>query len=442
MLSRRRFLEGTAALAFPLGYPLVGRARKPRKPPRLRSIRTTDLLHVGAQMVTITRTPPVGGGGEPLVYPPTTSPLLWVPTNSDPRPGYLAEITDSTWGTKIRRITNTDQWKNNYPKHQSWNANSTVIYLGNGKRFLDGNTYADLNKVWPGGVEYPVWSNVDPNRMWGCKDNVNVIKRFDYSTLIWVTHHTFAGKGHMSLGEYEGNINDADTRVALIFNTTVRTGGGSWGVLVYDPVNDAEISSRTLGPGGANEPNNCMISRSGDYVVVQHGANGSGAGQGTWVYDAATMAPIRQIVTTRPHADMGRDINGNDIYVHMEGSGGCRVHRLSNGASVDIFGGLPISQLDSGHVSCTNYERPGWAYLSSNTRTTGDEGSDQFVAVKTDGSGEIQVFAFGHAEGLGTYQFSPHMAASRDGARVIFGSTWGPPGGSNPMYCFVAGMTT
>lgn len=375
-----------------------------------------------------------------MAHPPIRT-VSYIPTPGQARPGYLSEITDAVAGTRVKRITGTHLQSNSYPKRQPWNKNGTVIFLnaGNPKLFLDGTTYVNLNKTWPGGVEYPIWSNVDSNRMWGCSDNQNVIRRFNYSTLTWTVHHTFAGKGHISLGEYEGNISDDDTRIALIFKTTVRSGSGNWGVLVYDPVNDVEISSRTFGAGSTWEPNNCMISRSGAYVVVNHGTAGTGANQGVWAYDSATMAPIRQIMTTQRHADMGKDINGNDIYVHMGGSGGCRVHRLSNGTSVDIFGGAPITQLDSGHVSCTNYDRPGWAYLSSNIRTTGDEGSDWICAVKTDGSGQVELYAMGHGLGNGDYNNSPHMAANRTGDVVMWRSYWdGSP--TSQVFSFIAYM--
>ena len=371
----------------------------------------------------------------PGTYPPETS-LTWIPTPSEARPGYLAEITQAVTGMKIRRISNVNLRTNAYPKQQPWNADNSRIFLGNGFRMLNATTYADLgDSVRPFGVEYPVWSNVNPDYMYGCSEGANVLKRFSVAGNAWSTRHTFSGKGHLSLGDYEGNISDDDTRIALIYNT-LSNQSGTWGVLVYDPVNDVEISSIAIGTGSASHPNNCMISRSGAYVVIQHGAGGTGTSQGTWLYDSATLTRIRQISATRPHADMGKDASSNDIYVHEEGPGGLTSHRLSNGATVDLLPSGTI--LDAGHVSCTNYDRPGYAYISSNTRSTGSKGSDQMIAVKTDGSQVVEVYALAHAAGDSTYDQAPHMAASRDGSKVLFRSNW--DGGD--ILAYVAGRAT
>ncbi len=362
------------------------------------------------------------------LYPPDTFPSTYVATNNDPMPGYLQEITDSTWGTKIKRISNTTH-RNSYPKQQPWNKDGTRMFLGYGFRLLDGNTYVDLgDSVRPYGVEYPVWSNVNSDRMWGCSENQPYLKRFSVASNSWSTHHTFAGKGHISLGDYEGNISDTDNAIALIYNT-VAGGSGTWGVVTYNPLTNVELASRNIGTGELNHPNNCQVSRSGVYTIIEHGDNGTGPNQGTWLYDTATLTPIRRIATDRPHADNGRDAAGNDIFVYV-GAGGVRSHRLDNGADILLIGGI----YGAGHVSCTNYERPGWAYLSSNYRSVCIAGSDQLAAVKTDGSGIVQVFGFAHAAGDQNYDRAPHMAASRDGSRVAFGSNWG----GATMYGFVA----
>lgn len=356
-------------------------------------------------------------------FPPETT-LSYTPTGTDPMPGLYVTIPVSEYGgtTEVTRITNAHLRTNSYPPRQPWNLNQDRIFLNQGWRLLDGTTYADLGTV-PFGVEYPIWSNTDRDKMYGCSYQQNVIKRLSLASPTWQVIHTFAGKGWLDLGGGEGNCSDNDV-FALIYNT-VADGTGTWGVVVYDAIADVEVAQFAIGRGAGNQPNNCCISRSGQFVVIEHGTGGTGINQGTQLYEVVgnSLVRLRQIVTTRPHRDMGKDAAGRDILVYMEGPNGVSSQVLATGQVIDLFpagGGV----MDGGHVSCTNYNLPGWAYLSSNTRTAGVLGSDDWIAVKTDGSGTIRRFMKGHNPMTPNYDASPHMAASRDGLRIMGRTNW------------------
>lgn len=377
--------------------------------------------------IAVTPTPPPVSGD----YPADTT-LSYVALNADGDPGYLVEGTDSTWGTKYRRITNVTPRRNLYPKQMVENLDGSILFLGFGFRFLDGNSYADLGQHATG-VEYPVWSNVNRDYMYGCSDGQNVLKRFSVAANAWSVRHTFVSYGHLSLGNYEGNISATDTRIALIYNTNAaRT--GTWGVVIYDPVNDAVISSLAIGTGAASEPNNCNISRSGAYVTVQHGADGGGTFQGTRLYNSADFSFVRAIQgagQARSHGDMLRDASHADIYVYAK-SNNAVSHRLSDGTETTLLpAGNALIAGASGHVSGQAIDRDGWVYLSgSGTNTTA--GRDQLIAAKTDGSQTVEVFGFAHCA-----PSEPLMAPNRAGTKVFYGR---PVSGS--MFGWVAGMAT
>jgi hypothetical protein len=357
--------------------------------------------------------------------------LSYVATNADAMPGYLATITDSTWGTEIRRISNTANRRNLYARHQSWNKGQTLIYLSGGSMIVNATTYAEVGSI---GVDadMPVWSNINPDYMYGSRVTTNTFRRWSISGASNTTVHTFGGYARTSIGNYEGNLSDND-RVALLVNTIV-DGSGTWSVLVYDIPNDTIISTLVIGAG--NEPNNCCMSRSGNFVIIEHGQEGSGTFQGTRLYNAANMSSVRQISTGRPHADAGKNAAGQDIFVYEGGAGGASVHVLATGQDYDLFPGS-INQLDSGHISGCPYERPGYVIMTSNTSST-SAGNDQIVAVKTDGTGTVEPFGFTHSNGTGDYDSSPHGSSNRTGTIVIWGSDWG---GAN-VYAFVAGTDT
>ncbi len=380
-----------------------------------------------------------GGSGSTAGFPPqfTGTQHLNPSSNTDPMPGYLSEITDSTWGTKIMRVTNVDGWRNNYAVHQSWNLDqSKMMFPGYGGRILNGTTYADLGGMNLGGYAFPCWSNTNADWAYGVSYSNNTVGRWSASSNSWTTIHTFGSYDYLDLGGYAGNVADND-RISFMYYQ-----GSTVGVVVYDAVNDAVISSRSFGTGDALTT--CQMSRSGNYVMVGHGSDGNGSNQGTWLYNASDFSTVRQLAYGRPHADMGQDASGNDIFVYCaidagppSNTGYVDSHRLLDGSITHL---TEINDWFSvGHVSCTNYDRPGWAYLSSggNLLATG-AGNGQVVAFRTDGSTVNEVFGWHHNGSDTNYDSQPFWSASRDGLRGVFGGKWGN-GGLTIGYSFVAG---
>jgi hypothetical protein len=361
--------------------------------------------------------PPTGGS-----YPPDST-LKVTPPNSDARPSYLQIRTDSTYGTKVIRVSDTDQWKNEYPRIQAWSKDEQYVALmwGSGRRLLNGSTYADVGRV-PDGTGNQGWSNVAPHRMYGVSGHDGNIMQWEPGQSNWTVVGTIPYPD-LYFGNYEGGIALNDW-VALSSGTTV---------IVYDLANRRVVSTRNVASG----LDNCDISPSGKYVVVDNG--------GTYLYDALTMNPIRQLkYKGMPngfgHQDLGLDAAGNDVIVYVNPDGnGVNCQRLDTGADVYVVGGIA----GVCHVSATNYERPGWCLISSNSNYPGAEGWDQVFAAKLDGSLTVEVFARMHNENPATHQQydkSPHASFSRKGDKAIFGSVWSDSA-SSPTFCYVAGMS-
>lgn len=348
-------------------------------------------------------------------------------------PGYLVKTAEPTWGTQYVRATNTPSRRHFYARYQAWNFDSTLIYLDPPGvypgRMIDGTTYADIGSF--SGLSNGFWCNTE-NRMYGVDGGgANLLYQQTVTSagaLIGTTvKHTF-GVGYTAWiggnsASWEGGISD-DDRFICITLTDVTHGGGDR-LQVYDTVLDTIVGDIAK-PASVD---NAMMSRSGTYVVVVR--NGSG----TYRYNQ-DLTNATLLTTSSNHCDVGYDASGNDIVV-ANNAPGVVSYRLSTASPTTLL--AAGSAFEYGHVS-GHHSRNGWMYLSiyDSTSTAGRAGFDQVVALKTDGSGTVNVFGFSNnATGGGTYNAQPHASASRDGKRVIVASAWG----LTDVYDYVYGLT-
>lgn len=90
----------------------------------------------------------------------------------------------------------------------------------------------------------------------------------------------------------------------------------------------------------------------------------------------------------------------------------------------NVFYGIDVrpDKYNGGHVSCRNYQRPGWCYL--NTRYLWDgSGMREVFALKLDGSGTVERFAQTHNST--DYGCGVQVNVSPDGTQLLFNSDWG-----------------
>lgn len=338
-------------------------------------------------------------------------------------PTYLLPFTDPTWNTSIVRVSNTAGRRQAYARYQPWNSDGSKALLGftSPGRMINGTTYADIGSFAQ--LSGAIWSNTDNNKLFGVDGSgVNILYSQNATTAAITALHTFTGYTAVAIGgdytrsAWEGGISDDDRYMCLTGYS-----GGAPHLISYDLVANTVLGD-IAAPAGLD---NAQISRSGTYIIVV--ATG---GTRRYVRDLSSYILL---TTTTNHGDNALDGAGNEIYV-TNNAPGVVSYLLSSGASTLL---LPAgTAFEYGHTSGRSSLRNGWVYLSvyDNTATAGRKGMDQLVAVKTDGSGEIEVFGFANHTNVGTYADQPHAVPSRDGTRVMFASEWG----ATNVYAYVA----
>jgi hypothetical protein len=343
-------------------------------------------------------------------------------------PGYLQTTRDPTFGGYITRISKTDGWRNTYAKNAAWNADgSRAAFFGYGNRLLDGETFEDLGSL-SGLPGRPIWSNVDPDIIWGTNNGDNRLKRFNVRTRT-TTYRAFSGYSEVELGNGEGNISDNDRYIGLIGYPT--TGGIQ--CLMYDSQSDQVLGTGSLGA----EPDWLSTSPTGQWIVVRYKAAGTGQTNGFWLFDRQCRR-VRQLAPEASHADFARLADGTELLVHHRSAGRITARQLSADRTWDLLSG---SAFTTGHVSGRAIDMWGWVFLSNHAySSTGTKGFDQIVAVKTDGSGQVRVFAHARTiQPIGSYVYdaSTHAVPNRDGTKVMWGGRWNNSGG---LYSYVVQM--
>ena len=354
------------------------------------------------------------------LYPADTS-LRYLATSSISRPGYRSSIIEPALGTVTTRVSNGSGVRHAYSRISAWNADGSKILLGFGYpgRMLDGRTFADLGSFRQ--VSQAIWSNVDPNRLYGAIGNA--VYRQNATTAALTKLRTFTAYRSITIGDYEGGISDDDRFMALIGTTST----GVRHLITYN------VAANTV-VGDVSVPstiNNAQISRKGTYVVVTNNRDGTARGQGVERY-TQNLASRITLVRYGRHGDNALDASGNEIFV-SNNAPYVTAFNLATGQATRLLS--MTTAFEYGHVSGRNIHRPGWIYLSvfDNRVTAGRPGRDQVVAVKTDGSGTVEVFGFSHHSTSTVYATQPQAVPSRDGKQVLFASDWG--GG---VYAYIA----
>jgi len=321
-------------------------------------------------------------------------------------PAFLSDIVDPVFGTTITRITNGGEYQH-YSKTQPWNADASLIFMGNGRHVIvDATSFVVLNKPnSPTGERR--WSTQEPDKMFhlGGTQFMTYSPSQDMDSLLY----DFANEGCevIRLGPWEGNLSIDDKKVAFACKV-----GADLKVIVYD-IENASIQARRTFPGMWGDANLdwLSVSQSGKYVVMNW------RNMGMRSYDAETMNDQKMLAGAGEHGDLCVDENGKDVYVQVicgghpdRGEAGIMSYDVETGTKTTL---LPNAYTCTGHISCRNYRRPGWAYVSSNYH-------HEAFAVKLDGSRKVQGFAHMHQKG----GFEPFAVPSPDGCKMMFASDW------------------
>ena len=377
------------------------------------------------------------------------------------RPAYLQPASLPSLGTSIIRISDAAAfgsgqryYRHYYSKQQPWNCDGTSLILSMDTRrvyFLDGRTFA-WQRIATKVPEYPKWSNSDPDTMYGVSGGANPkFVKYTPSTDSSQTLKTFSGFSNMWLGIGEGSISDDDHYAPLI-----GVYGGGLTVVVYDIVNNVEVSRKDF-PGASTKTMDwASMSPSGRYMVVNMN-DGTPAGTYYDVYDRQMNYLRRLNAYAGGHADMGYDMTGNEVMVSaqfVENKGVLiNTTRLSDNTVQQQLPGISepvgIYMAPNYHISCRNINRPGYCYISNFAFSTiapytGAYMWREVFSLKLDGSGTVERFSQDFAAPLPLadldYQRSSMVVPNRDGSLILFSSDWGDASANAIIYDYVAGV--
>jgi hypothetical protein len=378
-----------------------------------------------------------------------------------PLPAYLTPFTDPVRGTRMQRITETTAFgttrrvmKHSYAKNQPWNADGSLIFLGD--RYpcdiLDGRTYARLKTIHQ--PSFAVWSNLDPNSMYGTYSGTNNFVKTDVRT-DWTTTvvRTFSEFDSIDMGGGEGNLSNDDRYVALFGFS-----GSDTSLVVYDLQQDVIVGRKSFGNvtagGGTNaDLNNCTMSQSGSFVLMQITNAFPGHPAGVEVYDRQLNFLRRVADNPGGHLDVGYDTQGHEVIVgqgiqeRFVNDRALKMARLDVDDAVTVV--LESDQVNWAiHASCRNLKRPGWAYLSEFAYQNADPSNyvnfpihNELLAIKLDGSLKVQKFGQEHHAPVITeaeYERAPMAVPNRDGSVVLWASDWHDTSVTSPIHTYVA----
>ena len=414
---------------------------------------------------------------------PNASQFDYIATNNATAKPTLAgsPTIDVEFGTTITRFThrilqndtptqnaNGDRYPRGnhhpYPKTQAWNADMTMIRLN--YRIYDAETLLEIPLTTPSG-NYPLttetgslsdlyyingalnerkWSTIDPNvfygvylsgsngQFWkGTIDRSNQLITYPATPI----HHFAGDYEKFSLGKYEGNISYDDNFVVFAAR---KTNQNYLTAIVYDMANDNIMAQKDFDGTNGNafvEWTDSPAAQVFDWISVSPLANFIllSTGGNLELYDI-NLNYIGQLSNEATHGDLGIAQNGEEVFVSFKFSlpQGIMAHRLQkfvdeiNDPAPDIIANyhhrLLPEKYNGGHISCRNYQRPGWCYLS-----TVAEGHREVAALRINFADSslnvvnrfVQTHTYTQADGSSMGSLG---SVSPDGRRVLFFTDW------------------
>ncbi len=365
------------------------------------------------------------------------TPLL---TNSNTLRGDLFKpVEDRAFGTQIIRVTDIATQPSRFlvARVQFWNSDASLIRLGHHKIF-DAKSFDYLGKL-PGRMYEVKWSHTNPDIIYALyhgfkkgapKSRINPNNDFLFFEID--VRHGFKRRliaifprsiySDFKIGPWEGNIDLNDRYVVF---SAKKVGSDHLVVILYDIQAQKEVAHKEFtqiqwsNQRGKNQHDWISISPLGNSILHAK-SSAIPADFSTFTIEQYDLnfKPIRQLSPVSEHGDLGLDKEGKEVYVQFrnrENKHGIYAFSLDNNSVIPLLGD---NSYGGGHISCQNYQRQGWCYVS----TKGKNYREVF-ALKLDGSGEVEHFAQTH--GIKGSSESSKGTPSPDGTQVLFESTWG-----------------
>ena len=410
-----------------------------------------------------------------------------------PQPMYAKGILEPTFGTVLTRISDDAgmplgalgaSWgavaRHTYSKVEPWNSTMTLLSLDNhGTGYtpvlLDGTTYQPVEGPCP---NYDHWDSRWHPKLVHSREQINVnpagteLMWFDVVNCVKTRSWPLPIVSDYGIGSGEGNVSNSGRFVAIANQTEMV-------VVDMDPPSSVAppYPYRRIGPvytfaacsldvaqPSLGHVSHVSISPSGRYIDVKYGRDTDTTACDT-LCDMHRIFEVDSGLVIRPHnmadgslrcgsfaarpngwifplkhADLTFDIDdeNEDILI---GGRACPGSTLGHVVKVRLRDGQvtsltnPVNEPAYSHGSARNLLRPGWFYVtySRDPKYAGYRFYGEIVAVRTDGSGQVQRFGHYHST-ASFYQAEAQGVPSPDGRRVVFGSDWadhaswpGPP---------------
>jgi len=350
------------------------------------------------------------------------------------KPGYLNSITDPSFGTTIRRISDAGDGgviKPMYSTIQAWNADESLMILYDQSlgrhRLLNGMNYTFirlLDDISPDDIEQIFWDFNDPDIFYYLESGSDDFIRYRVSsqnkTVIVNLDDVSNCNGSISMG------NDIQMM--------------SWdsNVIGFRCDNSSSYTYNL-----ATQEVNVINTSNVGFTAAMPGPSGNLFYHKTAVYDFDGNFQVNLNEDKPEHSCLGKLTNGNDAHFAIsfaEGpQGGCLgdiiAHDLTSGNCFPIISqsqGYNYPQSGT-HISAVSHKNTEGGWLCASMMGYSQDGQtllDQELVIAKADQGNIKVCRIAHHrsdEDEFDYWGEPHAVMSPTGTRVLFGSDWSGP---------------
>ena len=399
------------------------------------------------------------------------------------QPLYVKPILDPTFGTVVTRISDDAgmplgalgaSWgtvaRHRYSKVQPWNSTMTLLSLDNNGTgytpvLLDGSTYQPVQGPCP---DYDQWDYRWHPKLVRSREQINVNRAgtelmwFDVVNCVKTRSWPLPIVSDYGIGSGEGNVSNSGRFVAIANQTQMVVVDMDPPANVAPPYPYQRIGPvYTFDPCSLDvaQPNvghiaHVSISPTGRYIDVKYGRDTDSTNCDTTcdmhrIFEVDTSLVIRPhnmddaslrcgSFAARPngwifplkHADMTHDIDDDNEDI-LIGGRSCPGSTLGHVVKVRLRDGQvtsltnPVNEPSYADGSARSLLRPGWFYVSysRDPKYAGFRFYGEIVAIRTDGSGQVQRFGHYHST-ASFYKAEAQGVPSPDGRRVMFGSDW------------------
>lgn len=362
------------------------------------------------------------------------------------KPSYLNTITDPSFGTQIRRITNANSGERIVPLYstiQAWNADESlmIVYdVDNNKHLLlngmDYNFIRNLSDINPDDEEQIFWSHTNPNILFYIDDITDDLIEYNVSSqqqnIIVNLASLVSNPNYVSCGD------DVQMQSWNDDIFTFRTSNTD--LYSYQISTNTIQTINTVTPSTNYAPN---VSSSGNFYFHEGD-----------IYDVSgNYYGELNLDNNIEHSCLGKLTNGNEAYFSIafeEGEfGGCQgtiiAHDLTDTSCFPIIpygSGYPYPQSGT-HISALahNNSEGGWIAASMvGFNQDGQSILDQEIIIAKAENGNVKICRVAHHrsdEDEFNYYGEPHVTISPSGSRLLFASDWSGIEDGESVDCYV-----